>query len=152
MADPQVNPPSPNLRFMIAGHSPQGFLESRTVHCGSREKPGNRGPTSRTVCSLQSGLSGKIAKYWHYLRISAESEWNFCAVQTAWRRGRDSNPRYRSETCKSRRLRKLRGIKSFKNSLRLPASRGVVANRWGFEGIGRRILAILWLKLVTSKL
>jgi hypothetical protein len=35
--------------------------------------------------------------------------------------------------CKSRRLRKLRGIKSFKNSLRLPASRGVVANRWGFQ-------------------
>ena len=107
---PQVNPPSPNLRFMIAGHSPQGFLESRTVHCGSREKPGNRGPTSQTVCSLQSGLSGKIAKYGHYSRISAESEWNFSAVQTAWRRGMNSNPRYRSETCKSRRLRKLHGI------------------------------------------
>ena len=58
---------------------------------------------------------------------------NFSAVQTAWRSGKDSNPRYRSETCKSRRLRKLLGIKSFKNSLRLPASRGVVANRWGFQ-------------------
>ena len=57
----------------------------------------------------------------------------FSALQTAWRSGKDSNPRYRSETCKSRRLRKLRGIKSFKNSLRLPASRGVVANRWGFQ-------------------
>jgi hypothetical protein len=52
---------------------------------------------------------------------------------TAWRSGKDSNPWYRSETCKSRRLRKLRGIKSFKNSLRLPASRGVVANRWGLQ-------------------
>src|SRR5258706_9533313 len=114
MADPQVTPPSPNLRFMIAGHSPQGFLESRTVHCGSREKPGNRGPTCRTVRSLQSGLSGKIAKYGHYSRISAESEWNFSAVQTAWRSGKNSNPRYRSETCKRRRLRKLHGISQFR--------------------------------------
>jgi hypothetical protein len=122
MADPQVNPPSPNLRFMIAGHSPQGFLESRTVHCGSREKPGNRGPTSRAVRSLQSGLSGKIAKYGHYSRISTESEWNFSAVQTAWRSGKDSNPRYRSETCKSRPLRKLRGINQFRNSLRTACS------------------------------
>ena len=32
------------------------------------------------------------------------------ATQTVWRRGRDSNSRYRSEWRKSRRLRKLQGI------------------------------------------
>jgi hypothetical protein len=42
---------------------------------------------------------------------------NFSALQTAWRSGKDSNPRYRSETWKSRRVRKLHGIRSFKNSL-----------------------------------
>src|SRR6266852_3040828 len=40
----------------------------------------------------------------------------FSAVQTAWRREQDSNPRYRSETCKSRRLRRLRGINQFRVS------------------------------------
>jgi len=55
-------------------------------------------------------------KYGQYSRISVQVERNFSAVQTAWRRGRDSNPRYRSETCKSRRLRKLRGNKQFENS------------------------------------
>ena len=59
---------------------------------------------------------GTIAKYGHYSRISAQSEWNFSAVKTAWRSGKDSNPRYRSETCKSRRLRKLCGINWFRNS------------------------------------
>lgn len=54
-------------------------------------------------------------------------------LQTAWRSGKDSTPRYRSKTCKGRRLRKLPGIRSFKNSLRLRASRAVVANRWGFR-------------------
>ncbi len=34
-----------------------GVLESRTAHCGSREKPGNRGPACRAVRSLRSGLS-----------------------------------------------------------------------------------------------
>ena len=41
---------------------------------------------------------------------------SFSAVQTAWRRGRHSNRRYRSEWPKSRRLRKLRGINWFRNS------------------------------------
>src|SRR5258706_8545766 len=78
---------------------------------------------------------------------------NFSAVQTAWRRGRHSNPRYRSETCKSRRVRKLHGIKSFRDSPRLRASRAVVANRWGFpKEFESESLAILWLKVVTSKL
>ena len=35
---------------------------------------------------------------------------DFSATQTVWRRGRDSNSRYRSERRKSRRLRKLQGI------------------------------------------
>ena len=41
-----------------------------------------------------------------------EGRRNFSAVQTAWRSGKDSNPRYRSEWRKSRCLRKLQGINS----------------------------------------
>jgi hypothetical protein len=37
---------------------------------------------------------GTIAKYGHYSRILAQSERNFSAVQTAWRREKDSNLRY----------------------------------------------------------
>ena len=53
---------------------------------------------------------GIIAKYGLYSGILVESKRDFSAVKTEWRSGKDSNPRYRSETCKSRRLRKLRGI------------------------------------------
>ena len=59
---------------------------------------------------------GIIAKYGHYSRISEEDEPNFSAVQTAWRRQRDSNPRYRSESCKLRCFCKLHGINKFRNS------------------------------------
>jgi hypothetical protein len=37
---------------------------------------------------------GIIAKYGHFSRIFRESRQEFSAVQTAWRRERDSNPRY----------------------------------------------------------
>jgi hypothetical protein len=37
---------------------------------------------------------GVIAKCGHYSRISAQSERNFSAVQTAWRSDCDSNLRY----------------------------------------------------------
>src|ERR1700693_3403329 len=72
---------------------------------------------------------GNIAKYGHICVFLGKRRGNFSALQTAWRRGKDSNPRYRFETCKSRRVRKLHGIKSFKNSPRLRARRAVVANR-----------------------
>src|ERR1700686_2920367 len=57
----------------------------------------------------------------------------FSAVQTAWRRGRHSNPQYRSETCKRRRLRKLHGINQFRNSLRLPAPHSDTLKQCGFR-------------------
>jgi len=101
---------------------------------GPREKSRIFPPFAAEQSVLSSPVClGIIAKNGHLSRISGEGRREFSAVQTAWRRGKDSNPRYRSETCKSRRVRKLHGIKSFKNSLRLPASRGVVANRSGLR-------------------
>jgi hypothetical protein len=48
----------------------------------------------RAARSLQSGLSTNNPKYGHYSRISAQSERKSSAVQTVWRRKRDSNSRY----------------------------------------------------------
>ncbi len=125
----KVNSLWPNPRFLIALHSPKVLLETGLWMC-LPEKSRDSGPIGAEQSVLCSPLYREmIAKYGHYSRISVQSERNFSAVQTAWRSGKDSNPRYRSETCKSRRVRKLHGIKSFKNSLRLPASRGVVANQ-----------------------
>ena len=101
---------------MIALHSPNALLETGLRMC-LPEKSRDRTASDAEQSVLRSPVClGIIAKYRHYLRISAQSERNFSAVQTAWRSGKDSNPRYRSETCKSRRLRKLRGINQLKNS------------------------------------
>ena len=75
----------------------------------------------------------------------------FSAVQTTWRRAKDSNSRYRSEWRKSRRLRKLRGINRFRDSpadCLLPIRRakqcGFAETSWG------EALAIVWLKVVSA--
>jgi hypothetical protein len=73
----------------------------------------------------------------------------FFAVKTCWRRGKDSNPRYRSEWRKSRPLRKLQGI-----NLLSETERRVVLRRCGkpvrfpIQSKGEW-LAILWLKVVS---
>jgi hypothetical protein len=70
--------------------------------------------------------SGLTAKYGHYSGILVESRRAFSAVKTEWRRKEDSNLQYLFETCKSRRVRNLQGIKNFTNSPRLPARRAVM--------------------------
>jgi hypothetical protein len=105
----------------------------------------------RGVRFLQSGFRRIIAKYGHFLHILEEEEPTFSAIRTAWRSGVDSNPRYRSETCKSRRLRKLRGVNQFRNSPRLPApSRHAKTVRFR-EGSRGEALAIVWLKVVAFR-
>jgi hypothetical protein len=89
----------------------------------------------RAVRSLQSGLSEIIAKYGHYSPISAGRERNFSAVQTAWRSERDSNPRYRSEWRKSRRVRKLQGINLLSGDL----ASGGVAELWQASAVSSPI-------------
>jgi hypothetical protein len=112
----KVNPLWPNPRLVIALHSPNALLETGLRVCPP-EKSQDRSPFATEQSVLCSPVCLPIiAKYGHYSRISAPSEGNFSAVQTAWRRERDSNPRYRSEWRKSRRLRKLRGINWFRNS------------------------------------
>jgi hypothetical protein len=112
----KVNSLGPKSPLLIAFHSPDAPIET-----GLRMCPPEKSHVGESLCVEQSvlrspGCVGIIAKYGHCSRISALSERNFFAVQTEWRREKDSNPQYRSETCKSRRLRRLDGINQFRNS------------------------------------
>src|ERR1700693_5387116 len=119
---------------MFALHSPNSLLETELHMSPSREKAWTADPLLSGSAFSPVRYVNEILPNTGMFRIfPGKGRGYFSAVQTAWRSGKDSNPWYRSETCKSRRVRKLHGIKSFKNSLRLPASRGVVANRWGFQ-------------------
>src|ERR1700719_1916333 len=92
-----------------------------------------------------------IAKMGIFRIFRGKGRRDFSAVKTCWRRERDSNPQYRSEWRKSRRLRKLRGINWFKNSPAdcLPPIRH--AKRCGFAKL-LEALAIVWLKVIYRRL
>src|SRR5690349_18367576 len=52
-------------------------------------------PAAKPVRSPQSDLERRIAKCRHSSRISRGKKQEFSEDKTDWRRGRDSNPRYR---------------------------------------------------------
>jgi len=91
----KVNSRWPTRRSLIALHSPNARIETGLRLCPP-EKSQDRGPFATDQSVFCSPVSlGIIAKYGHFPGISDEEEPIFSAVQTAWRRGRDSNPRYR---------------------------------------------------------
>jgi hypothetical protein len=113
---PKVNSPRPHPWLLIALHSPNTVPEPGLGMC-LPEKTRTLTAFSAVRSVLCSPVClGILAKYGHFLHISEEEGPTFSAVQTAWRCGKDSNPRYSSEWRKSRRLRKLRGINWFRNS------------------------------------
>src|ERR1017187_9367439 len=65
---------------------------------------------------LRSALRERFTQLRPIRAISQELRAVFSALQTVWRREVDSNPRYRFGWCKSRRFRKLHGIKYFRES------------------------------------
>src|ERR1039458_9188035 len=63
--------------------------------CALQRKAGTVTAFAAEQCVLCSPVCpGTIAKYGQFSRISEVEEPAFSAVQTAWRRERDSNPRY----------------------------------------------------------
>ena len=110
-----------------------------------RSKPRLRGPAGHF---LQSGLTAKPAQLRRFPVIFGRMQRGFSAIQTAWRRGRDSNLRYRSEWRKRRRSRKLLGFNL------LPGDRMVLRlcaqpARFPAQSKGEW-LAILRLKVVST--
>jgi hypothetical protein len=61
----------------------------------SREKGTKARPWDMTGHFLRSGLNQKVAETRRFLEVAGELRCGFSAVQTVWRRGGDSNPRYR---------------------------------------------------------
>ena len=85
---------SPDHRFVIAMHSPDGVVETGLPV---------RRPEKVSVRALSSVLSDtfsspvrerKRAKLRRFRAISRVMQAAFSALQTAWRSERDSNPRY----------------------------------------------------------
>jgi hypothetical protein len=89
----KVNSLGSNSRPLIALPSPYAHLETGLRTCPPEKSLGNDCIRYRGVRSPGPVCLGIIAKYGHYSRIWAQSERNFSAAQTAWRRERDSNPR-----------------------------------------------------------
>jgi hypothetical protein len=112
----QVNSLWPNPQLLIALHSPNAPLETGLCMCLPEISQDNTAFDAEQSVLRSPVCLRIIAKYRHCSCISEQGERSFSAMQTAWRSGEDSNPRYRSETCKSRRLRKLRIINQFRNS------------------------------------
>jgi hypothetical protein len=83
--------------------------------------------------------------------ISRAIQADFSALQTVWRRGRHSNPRYRFESCKSPHVLNLQGINHFRILRKLPAYRAVVLNSAVHQPRKGERLAILWVKVLTSE-
>jgi hypothetical protein len=100
---PEVNSLGPHPQLLIALHSPDALLETG-LRMYIPEKSRHRTASDAVQCVLRSPIClGIIAKYGHYSHISARSERNFSALQTAWRRKCDSNSHYRFESRNPRR-------------------------------------------------
>jgi hypothetical protein len=81
-----------HYRIVIALHSPGGFVES-TAGEPSREKEWKTCQHAPGIHSLRSLLMAGIAKSRLLLAVFGGMQRGFSAVQTAWRREVDSNPR-----------------------------------------------------------
>src|ERR1017187_845043 len=101
---------------------------------------------------LRSGLNVKDAGLRPFLAILRAIQADFSALQTVWRRGRHSNPRYRFESCKSPHVLNLQGINHFRILRKLPAYRAVVLNSAVHQPRKGEQLAILWLKQLRHNL
>jgi hypothetical protein len=90
----QVNSPWPNPQLLIALHSPNALQETGLRMCLPEKSQDSTAFDAEQSVLRSPVWLGIIAKYGQLSRILAQSERNFSAVQTAWRRERDSNPRY----------------------------------------------------------
>jgi len=90
----KVNSLRLNPRSLIALHSPSALLETGLRMCLPEKSQDSTAFDAEQSVLYGPVCLGIIAKYGHYSRIPALNERNFSAVQTAWRREQDSNPRY----------------------------------------------------------
>jgi hypothetical protein len=85
----------PSERFVIAFHSPSGLVETGLRICLLEKMAAKTCTAEFAGHFLQSGLVARIAELRRFRAILRGIQAGFSAPQTVWRRGRDSNPRYR---------------------------------------------------------
>jgi hypothetical protein len=88
------SPLSPHHRFVIAFRSPKGIVETGLLTCPSERMAAKPCPRHRVSHFLQSGFRASIAKFRRFPAFLRGIQSDFSALQTVWRRGRDSNLRY----------------------------------------------------------
>src|SRR5579863_2512214 len=94
--DTRVKPrTSPLHRFLIALHSPTARLETRLRMCPpEKRRDGGPLPTGSPFSAVR--FEDEILRNTGMFRaFCGNGRRTLSAVQTVWRRGRDSNPRYR---------------------------------------------------------
>ena len=86
----KVKSGSRNVRFVIAAFSPHLALKTGLPNSGSEKESQEDAWAGGVVRSLQSDLIENYREYGHVSCIWKEESQIFSAVQTVWRRGRDS--------------------------------------------------------------
>src|SRR6266576_3763464 len=90
----QVKTLSPSHRLVIALHSPDGVVKTGLPMCPPEKKGRKTCFGSKARHFLLSGLSATSEELRPFPAIFRSTQASFSALQTAWRRERDSNPRY----------------------------------------------------------
>jgi len=86
---------SPNDRFVISLHSPDGNLQTGLAVSPPEKKAAETGFSVQQDTFSESGLSAKHAELPGFSAIFRGKPQSFIAVGTAWRRELDSNSEYR---------------------------------------------------------
>ena len=85
---------SPNDRFVIALHSPDGNLQTGLPVGPPEKRAAELAFWVQQDTFSESGLSAKYAELRGFSAIFRGKPQSFSAVETVWRREGDSNPRY----------------------------------------------------------
>src|SRR5450759_2999486 len=90
---------SPNDRFVIALHSPDGNLQTGPPGSPPEKRAAELAFWVQQDTLSESGLSAKYAKLRGFPAILTGKAQSFSAVETCWRREEDSNSKYSFERC-----------------------------------------------------
>ena len=81
---------SPNHRFVIALHSPDGLVETGQLMGPPEKKVPSLACWGQAGHSLRSGFRVRVAELRRFRAVFRGLQFGFSATQTVWRRGRDS--------------------------------------------------------------
>ena len=135
---------SPNHRFVIALHSPDGFLRTGLPVSPPEKRSADLAFWVQHDTFSESGSSAKDAKLRGFSAIFGGKPQSFSAVETAWRRERDSNPRTLSGIAVFKRVRPFRLV-SFQS-----VRTGTTGANWGLRARRGSLMQQAWRPLFKA--